>query len=231
MGTNLTPDEVARLRMKAKHGTLTADERVQYDAYEAEQRSVVQVEAQKETASIIQCPYCGHASIGVQIVSDVTQRNPYIVMAMMFAPLIVTLVGWLIMFFSHDESELSFGLSATWVFLFFVTLIPLWVFYRGPHSVTHRYYVCKRCGYVERDETWKIVNNGGGDIAMAVGKSIGFAVMLIIMVVMVLAVGENLKSKPSSSANNSSISEGFDSQSGGHQTIEDLGNGTILINE
>ena len=33
--SNLTPDELARLRLKAKHGMLTAEERAALEAYEA----------------------------------------------------------------------------------------------------------------------------------------------------------------------------------------------------
>lgn len=33
--SNLTPDELARFRLKAKHGMLTAEERAALEAYEA----------------------------------------------------------------------------------------------------------------------------------------------------------------------------------------------------
>lgn len=39
--SNLTPDELARLRLKAKHGTLTPEERRAYDDYATEQLSAV----------------------------------------------------------------------------------------------------------------------------------------------------------------------------------------------
>lgn len=39
--SNLTPDELARFRLKAKHGTLTPEEQRAYDDYVAEQLSAV----------------------------------------------------------------------------------------------------------------------------------------------------------------------------------------------
>lgn len=39
--SNLTPDELARLRLKAKHGMLTPEEQRAYDDYVAEQLSAV----------------------------------------------------------------------------------------------------------------------------------------------------------------------------------------------
>lgn len=39
--SNLTPDELARLRLKAKHGMLTPEEQQAYDDYATEQLSAV----------------------------------------------------------------------------------------------------------------------------------------------------------------------------------------------
>lgn len=39
--SNLTPDELARLRLKAKHGTLTPEEQRAYNDYVTEQLSAV----------------------------------------------------------------------------------------------------------------------------------------------------------------------------------------------
>lgn len=60
----------------------------------------------------------------------------------------------------------------------------MWAFYRGNYSVTHKYYVCKRCGYAERDTKWKIVNDGGKAIE-AVAMGIGLTLVLIFSVFMI----------------------------------------------
>ena len=90
--TNLTKEEYARLHLKAKRGMLTAEERAALEAYEAAAQPAPQTPVPADTETLLCCPYCGHATITTQIVSDVTYRKPATVIAMMFAPLIAVVV-------------------------------------------------------------------------------------------------------------------------------------------
>lgn len=151
--SDLTPDELARLRLKAKHGMLTAEERAALEAYEAAAQPAPQTPVPADTETLLCCPYCGHATITTQIVSDVTYRKPATVIAMMFAPLIAVVLAFLL--------RNMFVTVLALIVVIVSALVPMWAFYRGNYSVTHKYYVCKRCGYAERDTKWKIVNDGG----------------------------------------------------------------------
>ncbi len=94
--TNLTKEEYARLHLKAKRGMLTAEERAALEAYEAAAQPAPQTPVPADTETLLCCPYCGHATITTQIVSDVTYRKPVTVIAMMFAPLIAVVLAFLL---------------------------------------------------------------------------------------------------------------------------------------
>ena len=94
--TNLTKEEYARLHLKAKRGMLTAEERAALEAYEAAAQPAPQTPVPADTETLLCCPYCGHATITTQIVSDVTYRKPATVIAMMFAPLIAVVLAFLL---------------------------------------------------------------------------------------------------------------------------------------
>ena len=204
--TNLTKEEYARLHLKAKRGMLTAEERAALEAYEAAAQPAPQTPVPADTETLLCCPYCGHATITTQIVSDVTYRKPATVIAMMFAPLIAVVLAFLLR-------------------NMFVTVLAL-----INYSVTHKYYVCKRCGYAERDTKWKIVNDGGKAIE-AVAMGIGLTLVLIFSVFMI-SKNVDFSSMPTwdipavEDTNGGNV-QGTDG--GGEQTIEDLGNGTILM--
>ena len=140
----------------------------------------------------------------------------------MFAPLIAVVLAFLLR-----------NMFVTVLALIVVTvsaLVPMWAFYRGNYSVTHKYYVCKRCGYAERDTKWKIVNDGGKAIE-AVAMGIGLTLVLIFSVFMI-SKNVDFSSMPTwdipavEDTNGGNV-QGTDG--GGEQTIEDLGNGTILM--
>ena len=141
--TNLTKEEYARLHLKAKRGMLTAEERAALEAYEAAAQPAPQTPVPADTETLLCCPYCGHATITTQIVSDVTYRKPATVIAMMFAPLIAVVLAFLL--------RNMFVTVLALIVVIVSALVPMWAFYRGNYSVTHKYYVCKRCGYAERD--------------------------------------------------------------------------------
>lgn len=174
--TNLTKEEYARLHLKAKRGMLTAEERAALEAYEAAAQPAPQTPVQADTETLLCCPYCGHATITTQIVSDVTYRKPATVIAMMFAPLIAVVLAFLL--------RNMFVTVLALIVVIVSALVPMWAFYRGNYSVTHKYYVCKRCGYAERDTKWKIVNDGGKAIE-AVAMGIGLTLVLIFSVFMI----------------------------------------------
>ena len=94
--TNLTKEEYARLHLKAKRGMLTAEERAALEAYEAAAQPAPQTPVPADTETLLCCPYCGHATITTQIVSDVTYRKPVTVIAMIFAPLIAVVLAFLL---------------------------------------------------------------------------------------------------------------------------------------
>ena len=204
--TNLTKEEYARLHLKAKRGMLTAEERAALEAYEAAAQPAPQTPVPADTETLLCCPYCGHATITTQIVSDVTYRKPAFLLRNMF----VTVLALIVVIVS--------------------ALVPMWAFYRGNYSVTHKYYVCKRCGYAERDTKWKIVNDGGKAIE-AVAMGIGLTLVLIFSVFMI-SKNVDFSSMPTwdipavEDTNGGNV-QGTDG--GGEQTIEDLGNGTILM--
>ena len=174
--TNLTKEEYARLHLKAKRGMLTAEERAALEAYEAAAQPAPQTPVPADTETLLCCPYCGHATITTQIVSDVTYRKPATVIAMMFAPLIAVVLAFLL--------RNMFVTVLALIVVIVSALVPMWAFYRGNYSVTHKYYVCKRCGYAERDTKWKIVNDGGKAIE-AVAMGIGLTLVLIFSVFMI----------------------------------------------
>ena len=105
--TNLTKEEYARLHLKAKRGMLTAEERAALEAYEAAAQPAPQTPVPADTETLLCCPYCGHATITTQIVSDVTYRKPATVIAMMFAPLIAVVLAFLLrnMFVTVPSTE------------------------------------------------------------------------------------------------------------------------------
>ena len=160
--------------------------------------------------------------ITTQIVSDVTYRKPATVIAMMFAPLIAFVLAFLL--------RNMFVTVLALIVVIVSALVPMWAFYRGNYSVTHKYYVCKRCGYAERDTKWKIVNDGGKAIE-AVAMGIGLTLVLIFSVFMI-SKNVDFSSMPTwdipavEDTNGGNV-QGTDG--GGEQTIEDLGNGTILM--
>lgn len=174
--TNLTKEEYARLHLKAKRGMLTAEERAALETYEAAAQPAPQTPVPADTETLLCCPYCGHATITTQIVSDVTYRKPATVIAMMFAPLIAVVLAFLL--------RNMFVTVLALIVVIVSALVPMWAFYRGSYSVTHKYYVCKRCGYAERDTKWKIVNDGGKAIE-AVAMGIGLTLVLIFSVFMI----------------------------------------------
>lgn len=135
--TNLTKEEYARLHLKAKRGMLTAEERAALEAYEAAAQPAPQTPVPADTETLLCCPYCGHATITTQIVSDVTYRKPATVIAMMFAPLIAVVLAFLL--------RNMFVTVLALIVVIVSALVPMWAFYRGNYSVTHKYYVCKRC--------------------------------------------------------------------------------------
>lgn len=220
--TNLTKDEYARLHLKAKRGMLTAEERAALEAYEAAAQPAPQTPVPADTETLLCCPYCGHATITTQIVSDVTYRKPATVIAMMFAPLIAVVLAFLL--------RNMFVTVLALIVVIVSALVPMWAFYRGNYSVTHKYYVCKRCGYAERDTKWKIVNDGGKAIE-AVAMGIGLTLVLIFSVFMI-SKNVDFSSMPTwdipavEDTNGGNV-QGTDG--GGEQTIEDLGDGTILM--
>lgn len=219
---SLTKEEYARLHLKAKRGMLAAEERAALEAYEAAAQPAPQTPVPADTETLLCCPYCGHATITTQIVSDVTYRKPATVIAMMFAPLIAVVLAFLL--------RNMFVTVLALIVVIVSALVPMWAFYRGNYSVTHKYYVCKRCGYAERDTKWKIVNDGGKAIE-AVAMGIGLTLVLIFSV-FVISKNVDFSSMPTwdipavEDTNGGNV-QGTDG--GGKQTIEDLGDGTILF--
>ena len=206
--TNLTKEEYARLHLKAKRGMLTAEERAALEAYEAAAQPAPQTPVPADTETLLCCPYCGHATITTQIVSDVTYRKPATVIAMMFAPLIAVVLAFLL--------RNMFVTVLALIVVIVSALVPMWAFYRGNYSVTHKYYVCKRCG---------------GKAIEAVAMGIGLTLVLIFSVFMI-SKNVDFSSMPTwdipavEDTNGGNV-QGTDG--GGEQTIEDLGNGTILM--
>ena len=127
--TNLTKEEYARLHLKAKRGMLTAEERAALEAYEAAAQPAPQTPVPADTETLLCCPYCGHATITTQIVSDVTYRKPATVIAMMFAPLIAVVLAFLL--------RNMFVTVLALIVVIVSALVPMWAFYRGNYSVTH----------------------------------------------------------------------------------------------
>lgn len=147
--TNLTKEEYARLHLKAKRGMLTAEERAALEAYEAAAQPAPQTPVPADTETLLCCPYCGHATITTQIVSDVTYRKPATVIAMMFAPLIAVVLAFLL--------RNMFVTVLALIVVIVSALVPMWAFYRGNYSVTHKYYVRLRCSRMTRSSSdcWK----------------------------------------------------------------------------
>lgn len=216
---NLSKEEYARLRLKAKRGLLTSDEKAALEAYESAPQTAPQTPVPADTETLLCCPYCGHAAITTQIVSDVTYRKPSTVIAMMFAPLVAVVLAFLL--------RNMFVTVLALIVVIVSALVPMWAFYRGNYSVTHKYYVCKRCGYAERDRKWKIVNDGGKAID-AVVMGIGLTLVLIFSVFMI----SNFSSMPTwdiPAVEDTNGGNAQDTDGGGKTTIEDLGSGTILM--
>lgn len=221
--SNLSQVEYARLKLKSKYGTLTPQEKATLSAYENQQNGSFesmpsQTMQSADNAPILQCPYCGHATIETQIMSDVTQRKPLTVMAMILTPFIAFCIGAMS---QNLATRIIVG-----IIIFVSLFIPLWAMLRGPYSVTHKYYVCKRCGYAERDTKWKYVNDGGKAFESIIAGVL-LAIILAFSVVMVVR-NVQLPSFPTDNMPAIENNAGVDGN-GGKQVIEDLGDGTILI--
>lgn len=159
--------EQSWLQFKSKFLPLTAAETAILNSdFGVKNESVVS----ENGVSHLKCPNCGNTDMVTQVVSDVTYRKSLTVVWMMFAPVFALSCALL---FRHAAVFLIA------VFVFVISLfVPTWALFRGARSVTHKYYVCDECGYVERDSKWKIENNGGTPVE-AIGLGLVLAIVLI----------------------------------------------------